>query len=301
MFVSKTLSGDPRESHNKPFAIVNRKFLIAAIVVTELQFIQVPEQMKRFDRNIGPIDAAFEEAPEILKSIGMYLAANVFNRMVNNLMSVLGLKAIVRPQCIAVERRASFNIGLDFSMDGFLFAVCDYRSPHLAADSFFLVSALKDSHDCGFINRARTSDAPFLNVQVHVAGLAADESLIRFTLAGQKIESARLQGIAETVSHEPCRLLGYSEVAGQFTRTDAVLAVDHEPQSGKPLFQRYWRILKNGSSFQREFRLWMAAVAFPDAILGKVGHFLRAAVRAFNLAIGPAQKHHQGFAILEFA
>src|SRR5579863_705921 len=105
MFVSKTLSGDPRESHNKPFAIVNRKFLIAAIVVTELQFIQVPEQMKRFDRNIGPIDAAFEEAPEILKSIGMYLAANVFNRMVNNLMSVLGLKAIVRPQCIRSEER----------------------------------------------------------------------------------------------------------------------------------------------------------------------------------------------------
>src|SRR6266446_5316760 len=45
----------------------------------------------------------------------------------------------------------------------------------------------------------------------------------------------------------------------------------------------------------------MAGVAFPDAILGKVGDLLGAAMRAFHHAIGPAKFHHDHFAVLKIA
>ncbi len=43
----------------------------------------------------------------------------------------------------------------------------------------------------------------------------------------------------------------------------------------------------------------MSAVAFPDAGLCEIGHFLRTAVRASHFAIGPAKLYHQLAAVLE--
>src|SRR5260221_5107981 len=96
MLVCEPLPGDLRESHNEPLAIVYRKFASTAIIETELHFIQIPEQVKRFHRNISSVHSALEQAPEILQPVCVNFAANVFNRMVNNLVSIFGFQSVVR-------------------------------------------------------------------------------------------------------------------------------------------------------------------------------------------------------------
>lgn len=216
-------------------------------------------------------------------------------------MSVFRLKTIVGFQRIRVQRRASLDDCFDFGLDGLLFAVWDYGSPHDAIDSFFLVTTLQDSHDCGFVYRASRGDAPLLDINVHVACFPADECFVCFALAREHIESARFQSVADTVSHEPSGLLGDPQIAGQFTGANAVLAVHHKPESREPLFQRDRRVFKDRASLQRELGNRMPGVAFPDAILGKVSDLLRATMRTFHLAIGPAQEHHERLAVLEVA
>jgi hypothetical protein len=54
-------------------------------------FIEVSEQMKRFDANVSSRDAALEETPEVLKTIRVNLAVNVCSSMVNYLMGIVGV------------------------------------------------------------------------------------------------------------------------------------------------------------------------------------------------------------------
>ena len=90
---------------------------------------------------------------------------------------------------------------------------------------------------------------------VHVLRFAADESLIYFDSAatfaaisnlGLDNESAIRECLAKPMQHEPSRLLGYTQVAAKFIRTDTVLAVRQKPQSGEPLLQRNRGILEDG-------------------------------------------------------
>jgi len=45
----------------------------------------------------------------------------------------------------------------------------------------------------------------------------------------------------------------------------------------------------------------MSGVALPDAVLGEVGDFLGAAMRAFHHTVRPAKLHHDRLAVLEIA
>jgi len=50
---------------------------------------------------------------------------------------------------------------------------------------------------------------------VHIAGLAADESLVCFHFTGEHIvEGTLMESEADAVSHMPCRLLRDAKIAG---------------------------------------------------------------------------------------
>src|SRR5438552_18094059 len=128
--------------------------------------------MKRLNGNIRPADGAVSETPEVLQSVRMHLAANVFNGMIYHLMSVLGFQAVIRKQGVTVERSTRLYVRLDFSLQSFLFAVwyyhCNYFAVFLTVFRFASIATLKDAHYRCFVCRAGTSNASRLYVFVHV-------------------------------------------------------------------------------------------------------------------------------------
>lgn len=57
-----------------------------AIVETERLFIEVAEQMERFNAHISPLEPTLEQAPEVFNGVGVDVAAHIFNGMINDLM-----------------------------------------------------------------------------------------------------------------------------------------------------------------------------------------------------------------------
>ena len=53
---------------------------ILAVVVPERLFVQVPEQVKRFHAHVRAVQAALEQAPEVLQAVRVDIAANVLYR-----------------------------------------------------------------------------------------------------------------------------------------------------------------------------------------------------------------------------
>ena len=59
------------------------------VVIAESLLIEVTEKMKRFDANIGSVDAALQEAPEVLKAIGVDVTIDVFDGVIDDLMGIV--------------------------------------------------------------------------------------------------------------------------------------------------------------------------------------------------------------------
>jgi hypothetical protein len=110
-----------------------------------------------------------------------------------------------------------------------------------------------------------------------------------------------LQREPQTREHEPRGLLGHPKGAPEFVAADAVLAVGDEPQGRKPLLERDWRVLKDGSDLQRELRLGVFGVALPAADARHVGDVLGAAMRTAHNTIGPADFADRLMAVLVIA
>src|SRR5205807_2460019 len=102
------------------------------VVKTERDFVKISKRMKRLNRNVSTANGSISERPEVLKAIGVYLAANILNSMVNHLMSVFGFKAIVGQQSIGIKRSSSSDMRLNFVLQGFLPAIGNHDGLHLA-------------------------------------------------------------------------------------------------------------------------------------------------------------------------
>ena len=72
--------------------------------------------MERLNAHVGPADAALEQAPEVLQRVRVDLSVHVGDGVVDHLMRVLPGEPIVRPQVIAVERRARFDVLFHFAV-----------------------------------------------------------------------------------------------------------------------------------------------------------------------------------------
>ena len=51
--------------------------------------------MKRLDTNVGSVDAALQQAPEVFKAVSVNLPVNVLLGMVNDLVGVLLSQSVV--------------------------------------------------------------------------------------------------------------------------------------------------------------------------------------------------------------
>ena len=151
------------------------------------------------------------------------------------------------------------------------FLTSDWSVPFLAifnngcAD---LAAALQNPHDGGLVFHPCSGDSALPLRNVHVSRLSTDEGLVYFNLSSKLDERFGLHSLADSVEHEPCRLLGDVQIAGDFIGTDTVLAVSNHPHRSKPLVQPERRILKDSSDLYGELAPWMFVFALPESAWG---------------------------------
>src|SRR5439155_1629402 len=132
---------------------------------------------------------------------------------------------------------------------------------------------------------------------VHIAGLAADVSLINLNRPVRPTKFAAslvLQSEPDAMQHEPCGLLGYSDSARDLVRANTVSAIGDHPHDNKPLLQRNRRVLKNGSDLRGELAFCVSALALPLTLVMQKHDSLATAGWAGHDAIRPVQYGHVG-------
>jgi hypothetical protein len=263
-----------------------------AVVVAKRLFVKVAEQVERLDTDVCAVQAAFKRAPEILHRVGVDVAVHILDSMVNNSVLEVSLQTIVGQKFVTEDRGASLNALTNDALKLLLPASLNMVNYNLAA-------TLDHSKYNFFAIRATTLDFLRTLSFVHIAGLAADESLIDFDFASELVKTHVLHRKTDAVKHEPCGLLSNAKIPMDFVGTDSVLAADQHPCGAEPLFERDRGILENGSGLESERGAWMLRVTLPYTLLGKIGKLLRAATRALYDAVRPAQCDHEIAAMFE--
>ena len=169
----ESLADDTIHRHTESFAIRQ-----LAVVVPKRLLIQVTEQVKWFDGDIGSVDAALEADTKSFQDRWCGPGHQHIGRRGPLLDAHTHQQAVVGYERIGVERGPGFDMLLDFGLERLLLAIRNYYGAHLAA-------TLKDSHDCGFVLAACAGDSPLPLADVHVAGLTADECFVSLDLTGQ--------------------------------------------------------------------------------------------------------------------
>src|ERR1017187_9745073 len=104
-------------------------------------------KMERLQAHVGSVNAALEQAPKVLKSVGMHAAINVLYRVVYHLMRIASRQPVIGAEIVAVERRTRLDVLFYVRLQRALLAVGhDYRSDFSAA--------LHDPHNCGLVRCA---------------------------------------------------------------------------------------------------------------------------------------------------
>src|SRR5882724_1032953 len=283
--IGQSLSDDVRGNVFESQAIMSK----CPKVVTEHLFVEIPEQVERFDADIGAFQLALEQAPKVFESVGVNLPVNIPFRMVNNLvLESLLLKSLIGHERIGVDRASSFDVSADVSLQCVLFAIADYSGANLA-------TTLQDSHDSGFVFGASLSNPALVFVSVHESGSTTDKGFVYldFAVRAAKFqERAILHCETDSVEHEPCRLLSDAKRATHFIGTNAVLAIGNHPNSDEPLAQRQCRIFEDSSNLYAELFFGMPSLAFPHPASRDEAHIIPATGGALN-AIGPAPRNHE--------
>jgi hypothetical protein len=97
-FTSQLLAGKPASNdlfHDRAKPLRIRQ---GAKVVPEGLFVQIPEQVERLHADIGTVQAALQQAPEILRRVCVDVTVHVFYRVVDHRVLVLRLQTVVEFQ-----------------------------------------------------------------------------------------------------------------------------------------------------------------------------------------------------------
>ena len=250
--------------------------------------------MERLNTNVGAIDTALQQRPEILKAVGVDATVDILDGVIDDLVGIVAGESFIREQEVSVEGGTRFDVLADLSLKDGLSAALDDHGTDLSA-------TLKDAHDSHLVFSASAGDAALTNAQVHVASLAADEGLVRFNLrpafAAQFHQGTALHGETNTVEHEPRSGLSDAKATGKFAGRYAVLAVSNNPNRRKPLLKAERRVLKNGSNLGGELTLSVSALALPFLLVRKPRDITSSASGADD-AVGPNLRRHVGDALV---
>jgi hypothetical protein len=285
--ISYAASSNPRENKGETVGIGQRIIFGCAIVVAEHLLIEVAEKMERFDAHVGSVQSALQEAPEILKAVSVDATVNVPYRVINDLMHILGIKADVGVHRVGIERSARLYVLANLCMNQRAAEIRQHGSADLSAP-------LQDSHNQRFASIGSVGNGPGAFALMHVAGFAADVSLIGFhfsAIAAHLHQRAVGHSLANPMHHEPCGFLSDAERTGNLARGNAILGSGDQPHCRKPFFKAQRRVFKDGPDFGRKLPFGVCALALPFPLSRQPSNVFPPAGRA-NHALGPAMGDH---------
>src|SRR6266850_487641 len=134
LLVSDSTVCDMTHSHLKAVAVSNEALFGGAVVVAEHLFVYIAEQMEPLHPNVPALQIALQKAPEILKAIGVNLAANVPFRMVNRLVGeVLVIQSLIGQERVGVDGATCFDVSANLRLQVMLAASRNDIGVNLAA------------------------------------------------------------------------------------------------------------------------------------------------------------------------
>jgi len=101
--IGQALASDLGDRQSEALRVVH----ILASVISECLFVYIAEEMERFNRDIGTVQATLQEAPEVLHRIGVNVSIRILNGVVDNGVLIVRLQSIIRLQLVGEDRRAS--------------------------------------------------------------------------------------------------------------------------------------------------------------------------------------------------
>ena len=270
-----------------------RTIFVLTVIEAEHLFVNVAEQVERFDGNIGSIDAALQETPEVLKAVGMHVAIHVRLKVIDGIVHVVLIESAdpVMAPFIRHQVRTRFDIPGNLRGDTVFLAVRDHGSAH--ALWLTLRGAFQHSENDGL---TASTSARLLNLAlaifVHVPHAAADEGFINLDFT-TKVAPGQivLKGKPDSLQHEPSGLLGNSHVEHDFVTANAVLAIGDQPYGHHPLVKAQRGVLKDSSDLHGELPLRVLSGALPNLAISDVPGILPATSRAYHDAIRPTANH----------
>ena len=140
--IGEALSANLSHRQIEAVGIVQRIIFRCPIVKPEYLLCNIAVKVIWLDSNISSTQTALQEAPEVLDSLSVDFAANIFFNMVDRGMDVvLGSKMIVNRSAIGENLRPTLDLVEDFIQQSF---TLDVRN-HLGADLMAL--SVQHAHD----------------------------------------------------------------------------------------------------------------------------------------------------------
>src|ERR1017187_4191480 len=196
--------------------------------------------MKWLNADIGAVQAALQETPEVFHRVRVDVSVYVLDSVVNHGVLVMGFQTAIGLKGTAEKSRPGFAAFPDDWLQ-FLLSTGGYVIGYNLPAAFYHTEG-------NFLIRATRAGNLFGPlVLVHVARFAADEGFINFYFTTQLVESSILHSKTNPMKHEPRGLLSNAKPAMDFIAADTVFAVDGEPCGRKPLLQRKRGVLKDGA------------------------------------------------------
>ena len=287
----QTLVGDALTHDGAERIYEARPILRFACVESVRFFVQVSEQVEGFDGNIGSLDGALQQRPEVFQPVSVDVSAHIGFGVINDRVNVGVGQAIIGLERVGVDVRTGLDVRPDFRRE------CDASGVRYVLNAHTGVTiravAFQEPHDGALVLAACAGDLGGALVGVHEARFSTDERFIGLDLASELVEGAALHGEPDAVQHEPCGLLGDMDPARDLIGTDPVLRVADQPHSREPLVEADRRILEDGPDLDGELLARVLPAARPHAASLDEGYGLTTAGRAGH-PVRPAQLDHEG-------
>src|SRR5690349_17133205 len=144
-----------------------------SLVEPKSLLVEIPVKMRRVNTDISALEGSLQETPEILDVVGVNVAANKLDRVIDHLVRICIGKTEIRFQSISVEVRACLDSCTDFGRQRIAADIWDVHGLDPAWP--LVAAALYDAENGLLAGTAGASDLPLLDVPVHVFRKPANE------------------------------------------------------------------------------------------------------------------------------
>src|SRR5580704_13075922 len=96
--------GQPPPGYRRCHLAEPRAIVVFALIEPESLFVEIPAEVERFYGDIGALDRALQERPEILDAVGVNVSFDIGDSMIDDVALVIVQPAIADP-LVSVEAR----------------------------------------------------------------------------------------------------------------------------------------------------------------------------------------------------